>query len=196
MIDELITFDQSLFLQLNGLHNSFWDVVMWWVSDTKIWIPLYAFFIYSVVKKYKFNWKILYVLVPIVALLILSADKSSVYLFKNVFQRLRPSHEPVLDGLVHIVNGKRGGQWGFVSSHAANSFALAVFLLRIFKTQSWTIFLLFWAVLVSYSRIYLGVHYPGDILGGAILGSLWGILWSAIFHFSVQKWSAQLKITT
>ncbi len=192
MIDSLIQFDQELFLTLNGMHNAFFDRVMFWVSDTLIWVPFYAFLIYRVVKMH--NARILMVLVPTIALLILCADQSSVQWFKEVFLRPRPCHEPALEGLVHTVNNKCGGAFGFVSSHATNSFAVAVFVLLIYKEVGWTAGLLLWAALVSYSRVYLGVHYPGDILGGAILGSLWGGIWYLIFHQLRQKAAHFLRL--
>lgn len=192
MIDSLIQFDQELFLTLNGMHNAFFDRVMFWVSDTLIWVPFYIFLIYRVVKMH--NPRILMLLVPTIALLVLSADQSSVQWFKEVFLRPRPCHEPALEGLVHIVNNKCGGAFGFVSSHATNSFAVAVFVLLIYKEVGWTAGLLFWAALVSYSRVYLGVHYPGDILGGAILGSLWGGIWYFIFHQLRKKGAHFLRL--
>ncbi len=112
-----------------------------------------------------------------IGLLFLISDQTSVKLFKDVFERLRPCHEIDLSGLVHVVDGC-GGKFGFVSSHAANSFAFAIFSGYLLKSNYKYILplMLFWAALVSYSRIYVGVHYPGDIIGGAILGSIVGIL--------------------
>jgi len=117
-------------------------------------------------------------------LLILIADQSSVQLFKNVFKRLRPCHNPLISDLVHTLHGKCGGQFGFVSSHATNCFSLAVFtgLLLRSRYKYMLYLMLFWAALVSYSRVYVGVHYPGDILGGAILGSI-----VAIFVYWLMK---------
>jgi undecaprenyl-diphosphatase len=111
----------------------------------------------------------------IVAALILSviiADQIASGIIKNVVGRMRPSHEVSLDGLVHIVNGRRGGSYGFVSSHAANMFAIATFTAMIFRNKLYGVLSLTWAAIIAYSRIYLGVHYPGDILGGTIVGVL------------------------
>lgn len=169
MVEWLDQLDKSLFLFLNGINSPFWDVVMFNISKKFIWIPFYALFLALLIKEYK--WKSLLLLV-MVALTITLSDQSSVHLFKNVFERLRPCHQPELMGLVHTVNGKCGGQFGFVSSHAANSFALAGFFFMLLRTKlpfiSW--FLVAWAAIVAYSRVYLGVHFPGDILVGAILG--------------------------
>jgi undecaprenyl-diphosphatase len=140
----------------------------------------------------KFGNKV-FILLLFFGLLIFLGDRSSVELFKNVFERLRPSHNPMLNGLVHLVDGK-GGQYGFVSSHATNCFAFAtfsIFLLRS-KFKLMLPLLLFWAVLVSYSRIYVGVHYPADLLGGAILGTVVGFFVFWLLKILNQK--LKLKI--
>jgi undecaprenyl-diphosphatase len=153
------------------MHNDFFDVVFEWISGRLSWIPLYAAL--AILLFVKFKKGMLYV-IPFIALLILLSDKISVYCFKEVFMRLRPCHNPEITNLVHIVNNHCGGQFGFVSSHAANTFALAVFVgLVTRKKVSWLLpALVTWAAIISYSRIYLGVHYPGDIIGGAILGAV------------------------
>jgi len=120
---------------------------------------------------FKKNGKKAYWILLFTILAVSLADLISVHAFKNVFERLRPCHEPTLQGLVYVVNGKCGGQFGFVSSHAANMFAVAVFTLNIFRNKFFTAFILCWALVVSYSRIYLGVHYPADVVCGALLGS-------------------------
>lgn len=172
MIDYLIKLDTELFLFLNGLHTAFWDSVMLFASGKLTWLPLYIVLIYFIAQKYK--WNTLWWLLAIAVVVVL-ADQLSVHLFKNVFQRLRPCHNPELSGIIHLLGGC-GGRYGFVSSHAANTFGVAVFLSLLYSSRWASIGLIAWAAFVSYSRIYLGVHYPADVLLGALLGSLVGYI--------------------
>lgn len=183
MLERLVHIDQELFLFLNGFHNSSFDFIMYWVSQTVTWIPLWIFFIYMIIKKFKVkSWIIILVLLLAVGL----SDFLSVHLFKNIFERLRPCHNPDISGLVHIVKNHCGGKYGFVSSHSANMFSIATFMFLVFKRNyPKSIYLVFaWASLIAYSRVYLGVHFPGDIIGGAILGSLISLgFWSLLRKF-------------
>ncbi len=180
MLDWLNQIDTELFLFLNGMHNSFFDFLMYWISNKYIWIPLYAFFLFLLVKKYK--WKAVAVVIFAAAMITVS-DQVSVHLFKNAFMRFRPCHEPALEGLVHLVNNKCGGQYGFISSHAANTFAIATFMSVLLRGsfRYFSLLLFLWAALVAYSRIYLGVHFPGDVIIGALLGIIFGCLFSMIY---------------
>jgi len=173
MLNYLIELDKALFLFLNGINSPFWDGVMYWISHKFTFVPLYAAVIYFFFKQY--GWNGLLVLVMAV-FTIAVADQVSSSIIKEAVHRLRPSHNPEFDQVIHLVYENRGGMYGFVSSHAANSFAFAVFTLLLFRKRWFTISILVWAAVVSYSRIYLGLHYPGDILGGAIVGVLSGML--------------------
>lgn len=184
MIELLNNIDSKLFLFLNGIHSEFWDNVMFFVSGMKQWIPLYIAVILLIMARFK--KKGIIVIGALIILLVLT-DQTSVHLFKNVFQRLRPSQNPNLEGLVHLVNNYRGGKFGFVSSHAANTFGFAMFLTLLFKNKYFAGFILSWAAIISYSRIYLGVHYPGDIICGALLGILLSNLVYWIYKLILKK---------
>lgn len=179
MISFLEDIDQKLFLFLNGLHQPWLDQAMYVMTDKLTWIPVYILLLVMIKRAY--NWKIaLFSLVGVV-LVVTLCDRISVELFKEVFERYRPSRNLDIAEQVHIVNGYRGGLYGFVSSHATNFFGVAAFVFmllnkRLKKPPYW-IFL--WAGLISYTRIYLGVHYPSDILAGGILGFGigWGVYW-------------------
>ena len=161
--------DQQLFLAVNGSHSAYFDQVMWIVSSRLSWALIMLAFLWTLRDK---GWRQAVLAILCVALTVLIADRVSAGVIKGLVGRPRPSHEPALEGLVHIVNDYAGGPFGFVSSHAANAFGVALIagLMMRDRFVFWTLFA--WAVLQSYSRIYLGVHYPGDALGGVLLGFL------------------------
>jgi|WetSurMetagenome_2_1015567.scaffolds.fasta_scaffold00677_9 undecaprenyl-diphosphatase len=166
--------DQQLFLFLNSINSPFWDQVMYAVSGKVIWAPLYLSILIYLGIKYKRKFLIILLFIIVAVAL---ADQTSVQLFKNIVQRLRPCHEPSLEGLVHLVKGECGGKFSFVSSHATNSFNIALISLLFIKKRWYTISIILWAAIIGYSRIYLGVHYPGDVICGSLLGAFigWGI---------------------
>ena len=180
-MEALSHIDSDLFLFLNGLHTGWMDRVMNLVTDRWVWIPLYLLLIYWTVRQYgkRFWWVIL-----AVALVVLCADQLASHVCKPVFQRLRPCFNPDFQGLIHLPKGLAGGQYGFVSSHAANTFGVAVFLTAaLSQYRPWPAILLFlWATVSSYSRIYIGYHYPGDILCGAVIGVLVGLVFWMVFR--------------
>lgn len=181
LVQHIIHWDTQLFLFLNGKHNAFFDFLMYWISHKYTWLPFYAFLLIFFI--YKYRWRTFLILLFITILITLSDQLSG--FMKNYFERLRPCHNPEISNLVHIVRGYCSGKFGFISSHAANSFAFATFLGILLKRNPTGLnrpgkfilpVLLIWASLISYSRIYLGVHYPADVIGGIILGIILGYI--------------------
>ena len=178
MLEHLEALDRSAFLAINGWHAAWADELMLLVSGKSTWIPLYVFLL--VLLQRRLGWRGLAWSVPVLGLMVLCSDQGSVRLFKESVHRLRPCHEPTLSGMVHLVPEGCGGQYGFVSSHAANHSAIAFFMIGILGGRPrWSIpALVIWAALVGYSRIYLGVHYPGDVLVGSLFGASVGIIFA------------------
>jgi undecaprenyl-diphosphatase len=166
--------DKQLFIILNSANSPFWDTVMYIISAKLTWIPLYVAILICFGIRYKRKFIIILLFIILAVTL---ADQSSVHLFKNVFQRLRPCHDPSMDGMVHLVKGECGGLYGFVSSHASNSFNVAFLSLMFIRKRWYTVSIILWALIIGYSRIYLGVHYPGDVICGSFLGAFigWGV---------------------
>jgi len=178
MLNKLLQWDQDLFLLLNGAGTETFDSFWIFVSTTKSALPLFLFIIFLLIKKHgKSFWQGLVLILIVVSL----ADLTSVHAFKNVFMRLRPSHEPLIVDQIRLLVSK-GGLYGFVSSHSANFFAIAAIVSTLFSERKYLPYTLyFWATLVAYSRVYVGKHYPLDIIGGAVLGILIAkILWCLI----------------
>jgi undecaprenyl-diphosphatase len=148
---------------------------MFFISGRYEWIPLYAILLGFIIRK--FRWRAIWILVAVVIMITLSDQIAN--LLKAGVKRFRPCKDPEIGHLVHLVNDYCRSSYGFVSGHAANSFALATFISLLFGNKWVTTGMLIWAAWVSYSRIYLGVHYPGDVLGGAIIGVLTG--WSMMY---------------
>ena len=187
MLDFLREIDTNVFLELNQLHSTFGDAFMSTFTGKLIWVPMYAVIVYILYKN--LNWKVATCFAVGIILTIALADSVCARVIRPLAERLRPANlDNPISGFVHIVDGYRGGIYGFPSCHAANSFALATFLSFLFRTR-WVITTAFlWAAINSYSRLYIGVHYVGDLLVGSLIG--------ITFAFALYYTSRYVAVTT
>ncbi len=182
MLKQLIHIDTELLLAINGWHAPWADTLMWIISAKATWIPLYLLLVGLLVWRYRkpamTNVKWLQkvpacvVIIAVIGLAVGAADFIASGILKDLVARPRPTRVPELEGVLHLVNGYKSGRFGFVSSHAANTMALALLFSLIWRNKIATVGLMLWVAANCYSRMYLGVHYPLDILGGLMVGIL------------------------
>lgn len=178
--------DARLLLIVNGAHSPFFDSVMWCISGRWIWVPFYAVLAYLLFRR--MSWKRASICLVTIGLIILAADQTCATLIRPEIGRLRPANlNNPLSSFVHVVNGYRGGRYGFPSCHAANTFALAVFMSFVIRHKWFTVMMFSWAFVVSYSRMYLGVHYFGDLFCGATIGSLFAVLFYYLQNYLFKR---------
>ena len=191
MLEQLLHIDTEILLAINGWHAPWADQLMWIVSAKTTWIPLYVLLIGLLVWRYRqpastpIKWlqkvPACVMMIVVIGLAVGAADFIASGILKDLVARPRPTRVLELEGVLHLVNDYRSGQYGFVSSHAANTMAVALLFSLIWRNKIATFGLMLWVAANCYSRMYLGVHYPTDILGGLIVGSLvavvgfWGL---------------------
>lgn len=197
MFDFLGEIDEALFLFFHFLFRGpIADTVMWWISNRWIWIPMYVALLIWLIRR--LGWKRAAIAVGCIALALTCADQVCANVIRPLVERMRPTHpDNPLSQLVVTVNDYRGGGYGFPSCHAANTFMLATFVLSVTRRRMIVIWMFVWALLNCLSRIYLGVHYPGDLLLGAVVGAFFGWIWALIgSKIAVKLGFEPLQITT
>lgn len=195
LIYNIIAWDQHWTVFFNNQGTPFWDTFIWLYTDKLTWIPLALMLLICIVRK---QWKVALLTVAAIVVLVFMCDWITSSVIKPYFHRYRPTRDPIVGELVRTIHEYRGGRFGFCSSHSSNSFGLFFFTSWLFRKRSYTVAMLIWAVMMSYSRIYCGVHYIMDILVGAI----WGLLSAGVCYqgyvylyrrYGLEKYSSALK---
>ena len=186
VLERLVHIDTEVLLAINGWHAPWADRLMWIVSAKETWIPLYLLLVGLLVWRYRkpavtsVKWlqkvPVGVVVIVVIGLAVGAADFIASGILKDLVARPRPTRVPELEGMLHLVNGYRSGQYGFVSSHAANTMACGLLFSLIWRKKIATVGMMLWVAVNCYSRMYLGVHYPLDILGGLIVGALMAVV--------------------
>lgn len=189
MLDYLKELDKALLLALNGSDSLLMDGIVWTLTNPFSWLPLYVCLLYIVIKNNTMRNALIIIFLTI--LLIVITDQFSSSFCKPYFHRLRPSRNPSLQSLIDITNGYRGGRYGFFSSHASNIFGLTVFYSLLIRNWKFFFNMMIVCIVMCYTRLYLGVHYPSDIFVGTIFGSLCGMLIYLTYRFIDKRINTQ-----
>ena len=197
MLEQLLHIDTEILLAINGWHAPWADRVMWIISEKTTWFALYGLLIGLLIHKYRkpaanaVKWlqkvPVCVVMIVMIVLAVGLADFVASGILKDLVARPRPSRVPELEGVLHLVNGYKSGQFGFVSSHAANTMACGMLFSLIWRKKLATLGLMLWVAMNCYSRMYLGVHYPLDIIGGLLVGALV----AAVAYWCLRRFGVQ-----
>ena len=185
-MEEIIQFDKQLLLMVNGSDSVFLDYVVLTLTNAKTWIPLYLSLFYVVVMTHKPNWRDILLILGAAGLCVLLAGTVDDSIVKPLVARWRPTHDPEIGMLVDVVNDYRGGNYGFFSAHASNTFSIALFFSLLMRHRLFIIFMVTWSLTNCWTRLYLGVHYPGDITVG--------LLWGALVGYGVYRLYCRITI--
>ncbi len=192
MLEQLIDFDRWLLLAVNGSDSLYFDGVVRTLTTAATWIPLYIALFYLVMKNNNSMRKIL-TIVLCAGLCYLLAGAVDDGIVKPLVARWRPTHDPVIGWQVDVVDGYRGGRYGFFSAHACNTFSLAVFFSLLVRSRVLTVALVLWSLVNCWTRLYLGVHFPGDILVGVLWGAVVGTAVYFLFMRMERRFSNGMK---
>ena len=170
----MLQLDADILLWINGHYCAWCDTLMWYISHPMTWLPMYVLLMMILIIHYR-SWKAMILIIIGFVLAVGLSDIVCSSVLKPLVCRLRPTHEPALDP-IHLVNGYVGGLYGFCSSHAANTMAVGLLFSLLYRNKIATTALMIWVALNCYSRMYLGAHYPGDIIVGLLVGALWAVV--------------------
>jgi undecaprenyl-diphosphatase len=186
-MEELIQFDKQLLLMLNGSDSTFIDGVALTLTKAGTWVPLYVSLLYVVVKN-NINWRTIVLILASAGLCVLLAGTIDDEIVKPLVARWRPTHDPQIGSLVDVVNGYRGGNYGFFSAHASNTFSIALFFSLLVRHRWFTVGMVIYSLTNCWTRMYLGVHYPGDITVGLLWGTIVALSVFALFRYVNGRW--------
>jgi undecaprenyl-diphosphatase len=194
-MEEIIQFDKQLLLMLNGSDSSYLDQVVLILTNGLTWIPLYVSLLFLVIKN-NHNWRTILLIVAGAGLCVLMAGTLDDEIVKPLVARWRPTHDPQIGSLVDVVNDYRGGRYGFFSAHASNTFSIALFFSLLVRYRWLTVGLVSYSLVNCWTRLYLGVHYPGDILVGLLWGTVTAISVYSLFRFVNGRWVGNHRYTS
>jgi len=194
-MEEIIQFDKQLLLMLNGSDSYYLDQVVLILTNARTWIPLYVSLLFLVVKN-NHNWRTILLILASAGLCVLMAGTIDDEIVKPLVARWRPTHDPQIGHLVDVVDDYRGGNYGFFSAHASNTFSIALFFSLLVRYRWFTIGMVTYSLVNCWTRMYLGVHYPGDILVGLLWGTITALTVYSLFRFVNGRWVGNHRYTS
>ncbi len=189
-MESILEIDRQLLLWMNFDGGAVMDSIFWFASGKAVWIPLYVMIIWLMQRK--IGWRRTLLAVALIALAVVLSDQIA-NIFKHCTPKFRPTHTDAIKEYVHTVNGYRGGLYGTVSAHAATTFSIAAISAYTIRNRLYTVVIALWVLFVSYSRIYLGVHFPLDILFGMITGAAVSAAAILLYEYATRKFASVFR---